>query len=651
MLAEGTLLENRYRIDGLIAEGGMGAIYLGFDVKLDISVAIKENFMATSYNVEQFQQEARILARLQHQSLPRVIDHFSFDGQQYLVMDFIEGQDLWDIVKAKQSPLTEAQALDYIKQICQAVYYLHQQEPPIIHRDIKPQNIKVTPKDRAVLVDFGIAKIATEDNRTQTGARGITPGFSPPEQYSGSGTTPASDIYALGATLYALLTGKKPPDSISVLSGEVAYTPPDQLNKQLSSLISQAITHAMQPRATDRPVSVTAWLEELAEAEQALANSLTQVTEATADGQSLPETVLTVGWLIGPTGRSYPIKLGSLTFGRAKQSDVVVNDQLASRYHAVLEFDGQQCRVYDEGSGNGTFVNDERVGSEGHPFRVGDQLRIGETVFTLSATEPPPIQPEPPPEIINEHTPTGIFAGSSPPAETPSATPWQKNPSWFMVALLFVLIIVVSFYLVREENEHDDSESENVAAMTVTPVVDVVTPTVNLEATPAPIAEVTEPAAIETSTPTTTPTPTETPTDPPTATFTPVVVSNNPPAANCPAWYVTPEPGRSVLVIENHTSQELQARLIESNIDVDFEEKLLSSKQEDVPGRVSYPVVPAGYTFHLIRVDSNTPWNKLELNIEPNKMFVVSTSDQQDMTVKEVFPLTDIPPGCPNWQQ
>jgi len=262
-LAIDTILENRYRIDRLIGQGGMGAIYQGYDSNLDVDVAIKENFFQTPQSIHQFQQEARILAKLHHAALPRVMYHFSMAGQQYLVMDYIEGEDLWQMIKRLKRPLDEAQAVRYMLQICDAVQYLHEQQPPIIHRDIKPQNIKVTPKGQAVLVDFGIAKVAEQGALTSTGARGVTPGFSPPEQYSGEGTTPRSDIYALGATLYALLTAEKPPDSISLLTGKVKFDTLGQSKFNLSEPLLQAIRHAMQPLESNRPASVADWQAEL----------------------------------------------------------------------------------------------------------------------------------------------------------------------------------------------------------------------------------------------------------------------------------------------------------------------------------------------------------------------------------------------------
>jgi serine/threonine protein kinase len=280
-LPEDTILENRYRIDGLLAHGGMGAIYRAFDTNLNTPVAIKENFFQTPQAINQFKREALILARLRHPSLPRVTHHFSFEGQQYLVMDFVEGENLWEIVKKQGYPLEENQAINYMIQVCQAVSYLHRQTPPIIHRDIKPQNIKITPDDRAILVDFGIAKEGTPGSRTQTGAQGVTPGFSPPEQYSGLGTTPASDIYSLGATLYAVLTGKKPPDSISLMVGGTKFKPPDEINVKLSHEISQTIVYAMQVKSDDRPKSAAAWQKDLEEI--AKSSTLTSVTVPAQD--------------------------------------------------------------------------------------------------------------------------------------------------------------------------------------------------------------------------------------------------------------------------------------------------------------------------------------------------------------------------------
>jgi multiple sugar transport system substrate-binding protein/sn-glycerol 3-phosphate transport system substrate-binding protein len=170
-------------------------------------------------------------------------------------MDFVEGQDLAHVL-ARNGPLPEAQALVLIGQVCDALEYLHSQQPPIIHRDVKPQNIKVTPNGQVFLVDFGIAKLGGARFQTTPGALSVTPGFSPPEQYAMTGTDARTDIYALGATLYALLTGQVPPDSISLQSGESQLVPPRQVNADISPYMQQAILNAMEARRTDRPQTV-----------------------------------------------------------------------------------------------------------------------------------------------------------------------------------------------------------------------------------------------------------------------------------------------------------------------------------------------------------------------------------------------------------
>jgi serine/threonine protein kinase len=201
-LATGTVLRDCYRIDALLGAGGMGAVYQAWDTRFDQYVAIKENAMASPASARQFEREAKMMARLRHPSLPRVVDYFvTPDGAQYLVMDYVEGEDLAQMLK-RVGPLDEVRALAWIEQVCDALAYLHGRKPPIIHRDVKPQNIKVTPQGEVFLVDFGIAKVGDAQARTETGALGVTPGFSPPEQYGTGGTDVRSDVYALGATLY-----------------------------------------------------------------------------------------------------------------------------------------------------------------------------------------------------------------------------------------------------------------------------------------------------------------------------------------------------------------------------------------------------------------------------------------------------------------
>lgn len=238
MLAPNTILQNRYQVLRSLGVGGMGAVYQANDLRLNQIVALKEN---SGGDPRQFQQEASLLANLRHPNLPRVIDHFVESNAQYLVMDYIEGEDVQAQID-RAGALSEAQVLAWFNQILDAVAYLHNRG--IIHRDIKPANIKITPQGQAVLVDFGIAKVYRPGQLTASGARAVTMGFSAPEQY-GSGTDQRSDIYSLGATLYVLLTGHAPPDALARAGGSAMLVPPRQLNPALSYPVEQAILCAL----------------------------------------------------------------------------------------------------------------------------------------------------------------------------------------------------------------------------------------------------------------------------------------------------------------------------------------------------------------------------------------------------------------------
>ena len=253
-LKTGQILNNRYRIVSLLGEGGFGAVYRVWDLHMECPRALKENLDITPESQQQFKRESQILDSITHPNLPKVIDHFVLDGiGQYLVMEFIEGEDLKEKINNQEGPLLEKDVLPWIIQICDALAFLHQQDPPIIHRDIKPANIKITPQGMAVLVDFGIAKIYDPVLRTTVGARAVTPGYSPPEQYGQGKTDPRTDIYALGATLYTLLTGIIPPDSIDRMTGrEQPPVPIRDVNSGVSLPVERAINRSMQLNERDR---------------------------------------------------------------------------------------------------------------------------------------------------------------------------------------------------------------------------------------------------------------------------------------------------------------------------------------------------------------------------------------------------------------
>ena len=237
----------------LLGAGGFSTVYLAEDLRLTGRlVAVKENQGTSSSAIRAFQQEAELLARLQHSNLPRVTDHFTeASGYQYLVMDYVAGENL-DALIRRQGRLDEQTALAMLRDVMDAVAFLHQQQPPIIHRDIKPANLIRRQVDgRIILVDFGIAKQQMAGGGTLTAARAATPGFAPPEQYYGR-TDARSDVYSLGATLYYLLTSVVPPEAPARSSGYESLTPPRRIETRISAGVEAAILCAMDLDATRR---------------------------------------------------------------------------------------------------------------------------------------------------------------------------------------------------------------------------------------------------------------------------------------------------------------------------------------------------------------------------------------------------------------
>ncbi len=216
----GTVLHGRYRIERVLGSGGFGHVYLAVDLTSGQQFAVKEYLVTGATGQEQLKHEAKVLRNLHHPSLPAFHDAFIERGRYYVVLNYIEGNDLTDLVRMarqRNEVIPLAQLLTWLLAICDAVMFLHSQQPIVIHRDIKPDNIRITPNGTAVLVDLGNAKAVADGARTLFFIRHQgTPGYAPPEQYpGGSGTDARSDIYALGGTLYFALTMHEPP-SVSV---------------------------------------------------------------------------------------------------------------------------------------------------------------------------------------------------------------------------------------------------------------------------------------------------------------------------------------------------------------------------------------------------------------------------------------------------
>ena len=251
-IERGSLLINRYRILEILGQGGMGSIYRAEDGNLGVDVAVKENLFTSEEYARQFRREAVILANLRHPNLPRVTDHFVIDGQgQYLVMDYIEGDDLRERIDL-QGVLSDVDAVILGTAICEALSYLHTRQPQVVHRDIKPGNIKITPAGNVILVDFGLAKVTQDNQVTTTGARAMTPGYSPPEQYGTARTDPRSDIYSLGASLYMAVTGALPEDALARAMGQIDLTPVRKHSSKVSRRLAAVIEKSMAVRPEQR---------------------------------------------------------------------------------------------------------------------------------------------------------------------------------------------------------------------------------------------------------------------------------------------------------------------------------------------------------------------------------------------------------------
>jgi len=251
-LKHGTLLNKRYKILEELGQGGMGAVYKAIDENLGVTVAVKENFFLTDEYARQFQREAKILANLRHPNLPRVLDYFVIEQQgQYLVMDYIEGDDLREWIKRKEV-ISEVEVIQIGTAICNALIYLHSRQPAIVHRDIKPGNVKITPDGEVVLVDFGLVKVMLRGEVTSVSARAMTPGYSPPEQYGAAPTDTRTDIFSLGATLYAMLTSMIPEDSLERATSDVKLTPVRRINPRVSKRLAKVIEKSLEIRFEDR---------------------------------------------------------------------------------------------------------------------------------------------------------------------------------------------------------------------------------------------------------------------------------------------------------------------------------------------------------------------------------------------------------------
>lgn len=269
-LKTGDVLRGRYRVQKIIGQGGSGSIYLADDLRLSgRQCALKEVEHNASLSDDlvkeardQFLREATVLARLDHPNLPKVSDFFSTGIRDYLVMDYVPGDDLRKIMldaKQKNKFIQEIDVLSWITQLSDALIFLHEQEIPILHRDIKPSNLKLTPNGILKLVDFGLVKVAAPGEVTITIVQGQgTALYTPLEQYGGDQghTDVRSDIFSMGATMYHLLTNTAPTDARQRFLQPESLKPPRAINPDISARTEKCILWAMNLHPDERPETV-----------------------------------------------------------------------------------------------------------------------------------------------------------------------------------------------------------------------------------------------------------------------------------------------------------------------------------------------------------------------------------------------------------
>ena len=258
----------------------MGAVYQAMDENLSCVVAVKETFAANDEQRRAFRREAELLANLSHAALPRVMDHFTHGEGQFLVMQFVAGHDLSELLELREQPFSVAKVLGWADQLLDALEELHLSDPPIIHRDIKPANLKVTPKGKVLLLDFGLAKGFAGQMSTASAEShgksiyGYTPHYAPLEQMRGAGTDPRSDLYSLAATMWTLLTGKVPPDALSrVAEKEDGNADPllsaHEINPEVPVPVSNLLKRAMALNRNQRPATAAEMRNALRDAAEA----------------------------------------------------------------------------------------------------------------------------------------------------------------------------------------------------------------------------------------------------------------------------------------------------------------------------------------------------------------------------------------------
>jgi serine/threonine protein kinase len=329
----------RYGIEDLLGKGEMGAVYLVRDRRKPENIfALKEVINPDKHDRERFLFEAQVLKRLHHSALPRVYRIFENNKLRrvYILMDYIEGRNLEELRQEQpDSRFSLPLVIALLSPIVKALTYLHTQDPPIIHRDIKPANVIIpVGADEAMLVDFGSAKEYLPGG-TATVVSRRTPGYSAPEQY-GSGTSPRTDIYGLGATLYTLLTGTPPVDALSrtALNWNESLDPLKLADTLVSSIplpVARALQRAMSLRSADRFATVEEFWQEVSA--QTVSQPV-QIPHITSEGISAKQSEARFN-PSRPSTIDQPEELESIIARPASQNNKLIPASIADLRHRI----------------------------------------------------------------------------------------------------------------------------------------------------------------------------------------------------------------------------------------------------------------------------------------------------------------------------
>jgi len=412
--SEGDLVEERYRIKSLLGKGGFGATYLVEDVRLSGKRRALKEVPALMFD----EYETTLLSRLNHPSIPDIIDRIETNGMIYLVLEFGGNHTLGG--ERKQYPgqrIPQETLLPWMQQLCDVLIYLHAQTPPIVHRDLKPDNVLLDENGRIMLIDFGIAKESAPATMTRTLGRAATHGFSPPEQAMGTGTDERSDIYALAATFYALLTGENPPAAHERVAGKELIAP-SQFVQDIAPQVEATILQALNLNVNRRQQTVQEFIEALAEVDGI--NS----AQALGNTNNSNRTVL-LGKTSHTTAMHPPsIKLPSARITTASHTTSAKTDasQQASKRNAIILGVGISSLLLILTAGYFLWPNEEKESQE--PSQI----------VNAPPDNPPPVtevekQSDSPIQANNVTPPTVSPAVSTPQSTSVQTNVNQKNTS------------------------------------------------------------------------------------------------------------------------------------------------------------------------------------------------------------------------------